>query len=543
MAILLPDEFDLLRLVESEQTVVKAFLDGLDDSWYVVPSVGVFDDGKDGEIDVVLASLDGGVFLVEVKGGQIKVNGTRWFQNGKEIDSPVRQVVRARHLLAQRLRTIGLDPPWLNHVVALPDVGDVPREGLGPDAPQRMVLGHRELQFPAAALAAARQRARTLEPHELTRFLHALSPQITLQTKDAALLPVAAQRIDAATRAHLSVTADLDLNPRVLVTGGAGTGKTWLVEQWARRATGRNERTLVICFNRPIADHLGRQLQNDTTMVGTYHDVINRLLEGIYEFDVPPGAGEEYWGTVPTAALMANLDRVERRFDTIIIDEFQDVRHHWMPSIEALFDSSTTKRLLLVADPDQDIYVRDWQPPDGFFAIPLRFNIRSARPVAEVVRRLGGPEPMSGAVGNFPVLHWKATGIKEIHKRVTRTIDRLTNELGVPLSQIAVLTAKTDLRDALMAEDDSRRRLPLVRWEQKNEEAALCETIHRGKGLERAAVVIVDPSDVPNRQLVYIGASRAMWSLTLIGGEALAEMCGVASNSASTHPVYQRSSS
>lgn len=543
MAILLPDEFDVHRLEHSERRVVLAFLDGLDDSWYVIPSVGVFDDGRDGEIDVVLASLDGGVFLVEVKGGRIRVDGTRWFQNGKDIDSPVRQVVRARHLLAQRLRTIGLDPPWLNHVVALPDVGDVPPDGLGPDAPRRIVFGHRELQFPADALAAARQKPRTLEPRVLTRFLHALSPQITLQTKDAALLPVAAKRIDEATRTHLSVAAELDINPRVLVTGGAGTGKTWLVERWARRAGERNERTLVICFNRPIADHLGRQLQNDTTMVGTYHDVINRLLDGIYEFDVPPGAGEEYWGTVPTEALMANLDRVERRFDTIIVDEFQDVRHHWMPSIEALFDRSTSNKLLLVADPDQDIYVHDWRPPDGFFAIPLRFNIRSARPVAEVVHRLGGPEPMPHAAGTFPVLHWQATGAKEIHKRVTTTIDRLTNELGVPLSQIAVLTAKTDIRDRLLGEDDSRRRLPLVRWEQKNEEAALCETIHRGKGLERAAVVIVDPSEKPNAQLVYIGASRAMWSLTLIGGAPLADMCGIASNSASTHPVYQRSSS
>ena len=38
----------------------------------------------------------------------------------------------------------------------------------------------------------------------------------------------------------------LDTNRRVLVNGGAGTGKTMLALQWARQALARNERTLVV---------------------------------------------------------------------------------------------------------------------------------------------------------------------------------------------------------------------------------------------------------------------------------------------------------
>lgn len=145
---------------------------------------------------------------------------------------------------------------------------------------------------------------------------------------------------------------------------------------------------------------------------------------------------------------------------------------------------------------------------------------------------------MPGAVGSFPVLHWQAGGIKEIRKRLITTLEALTLTHGIPLSQIAVLTTKTDLRDELMNPDKGNRRLPLVRWEGKDEDAALCETIHRGKGLERAAVVIVDRTDTPDRQLLYIGASRAMWSLTLIGGEPLAQACGIESNSAHGHSAF-----
>ena len=46
----------------------------------------------------------------------------------------------------------------------------------------------------------------------------------------------------------------LDANRRVLVTGGAGSGKTRLAMAWARRAVGRGERVLLTCYNDPLAD-------------------------------------------------------------------------------------------------------------------------------------------------------------------------------------------------------------------------------------------------------------------------------------------------
>ena len=149
---------------------------------------------------------------------------------------------------------------------------------------------------------------------------------------------------------------------------------------------------------------------------------------------------------------------------------------------------------------------------------------------------------MPNALGTFPVLHWKAGGIKEIRKRVATTLEMLTAVHGVPFSQIAVLTVSRDLRDQLLEPGDPKLELPLVRWEDRIEEAALCETIHRGKGLEKAAVIIVDNSDEPKEQLVYIGASRAMWSLTMIGQEPLAHLCGIDVNSAAESRAYQTAS-
>jgi hypothetical protein len=43
---LLPADFDLTQLEYSEQRTCRSFLDGLDDSWSVVPSVPIVDENQ-----------------------------------------------------------------------------------------------------------------------------------------------------------------------------------------------------------------------------------------------------------------------------------------------------------------------------------------------------------------------------------------------------------------------------------------------------------------------------------------------------------------
>jgi superfamily I DNA/RNA helicase len=311
----------------------------------------------------------------------------------------------------------------------------------------------------------------------------------------------------------------LDAQQRVLVTGGAGTGKTWLAMDWAKRAVARGERTLVVCFNKPIGEFLQRGLRDTAATVGTYHDVVVRLLEPT-GFRVGENPGPEYWDTIPTAALVFHAEKIGQPFDTLIIDEGQDIKPHWLESLEHLLDPAGPQRVLMVADPTQAIYDRDWAPPSGMVTNHLEYNLRNARPIASFVKRLGGPEPLPGAPGNVPVQYLTAGGRKEIAKRVRETVTALTADHGIPYSEILVVTRHKKERDDLVTTPPEG--CPMVRWEDRSEAAVLCETVHRAKGLERLAVIYVDTSGEPDRQLEYIGASRAVSWLTLIGSAALA---------------------
>ena len=521
MAQLLPADFDLDGLEHSERRVCEAMMSGLDDTWLVIPSVPIVDHG-DAEIDLLLVSPSQGVVLVEVKGGAVRLIDGDWYQYDRKLSkSPPAQAVRAKYALIKRLKSarVDIEGLFVNHVVALPDVGSVPREGLGPDAPASIVLAKPELLDPSTAIKRLGVPDHVPVPNErLERFVRAIRPTIELVSGDGGVMQATSRQLDATTRAVMAAVRGMDSQQRVLVTGGAGTGKTWLAIDWAKRAVERGERTLVVCFNKPIGEFLHRRLRGTPATVGTYHDVAVRLLEP-HGFRVGENPEPEYWDKIPTASLAFHADKIGQPFDTLIIDEGQDIKPHWLESLERLLDPAGPQRVLMVADPSQAIYDRDWTPPPNIVTNRLEHNLRNSRPIASFVKRLGGPEPMPGAPGNVPVRLLVAGGRKEIAKRVRDTVVELTQQHGVPYSEILVVTRHKKERDDLVASPPDG--CPMVRWEGRSEDAVLCETVHRAKGLERLAVIYVDTSAEPDRQLQYIGSSRAVSWLTLIGSDAL----------------------
>jgi len=534
VATLLPADFDLTLLPTSEQRVCKAFLLGLDDTWFVIPNVPLLVDGADCEIDVVLVSASRGVIVVEVKGGVISIDQGRWIQNGRPlVKSPTQQVTKAKHNLLARLRSAGVETNgmFLCHVVALPDVGSVPADGLGPDAPAEIIFAKPELEFPAVAVNRLLREHGPIPPERVTRLLAALRPDIALDGNDGQVLQWAGKQLDAETRVHLANVRGLDKNHRVLVTGGAGTGKTMLVLEWAKRAIGRGERTLVVCFNKPIADQLQRSLEGTTAMVGTYHDVALRLLEP-HGFRLGASPTAEYWLHVLTDALAFHGEHIGTPFDTIIVDEGQDIYPHWFESLERLLDPKGPRNLLVVADPAQAIYVKPWEPPADMMELPMVFNLRNCAAIAKLVQRLGGPAPLPSAPYGDAVVHLYAGGNKEVRKRVRDAVHSLSQTYGIAFSQIAVLTTHRNIRDALLAEPIEG--CPLARWADRSEDTVLCETVHRTKGLERTAVILVDMSGEPDKVLLYVGVSRAVSVLRLVGPQALAHSVGVAPGATSS---------
>jgi DNA helicase IV len=113
-------------------------------------------------------------------------------------------------------------------------------------------------------------------------------------------------------------------------------------------------------------------------------------------------------------------------------------------------------------------------------------------------------------------------GIKETRKAITRAIETAVTEMGIPHSQVIVLVPHRADRDELLTEPMGE--VNLCRWAERDEDNVVCETIHSTKGLERSAVILVNCDDEPDETLTYVGTSRAVAYLAVIGSQSLIDL-------------------
>ncbi len=83
------------------------------------------------------------------------------------------------------------------------------------------------------------------------------------------------------------------------------------------------------------------------------------------------------------------------------------------------------------------------------------------------------------------------------------------------------LPARRSLRDRIRR--GAPRGFACVPWEGRHDGDIGCETVYRVKGLERDAVILATAHDNLSDHLLYVGMSRAISRLVVIGPKALSE--------------------
>ena len=331
-----------------------------------------------------------------------------------------------------------------------------------------------------------------------------LRPSAELDFDDGARARRARQRMDELCEHRVRALASLDVNRRVLVTGGAGSGKTRLAMAWARRALGRGERVLLTCYNDPLGDTLiERMAPHRDLVVGPFFSVA-RGLDGMPPLDVPPGADGAWWDTVAVGHLHSHWPQVRERFDAVIVDEAQDFSPAWLAQLEHLLRRDGG-RLLLVADVAQGVFQRGFDPDllDATWTrCELVDNCRNTYGIASILHRhLDGAAPLAGPEGL--ALRWReADSVDRAVAAVGEEIDAIEAE-GYETPRVLVATTTRAVRDRLRAE------LGLGSWEDRDEHTIVCENVQRVKGLEFDVVVLVADADVSDL-LLYVGLSRAL---------------------------------
>lgn len=530
----------------------------------------------DGEADVVIAHPEHGLLVLEVKAGiPSRDSRGRWFTGPVPLDeSPFKQAEDNRHRLARALARLpgwrtGTQPPS-GHAVAFPDVDLAslpPGHVLALDADRRIVLDAQALETPAATRAwtelvfsffeGGGRRGDPLGEAGM-RLLADLFAPIELRRLVRGRIEDDAPLLVTATRQQMLVLSQNRSARRVEIVGPAGSGKSMLAAAKARRLAGEGYRTLLVCYNQPLATSLGRELADAPTplagglAVATFHRLAERLAvrAGLLA-PRGPSVAAGWFAELPGLLARAADLLPDERFHAIVVDEGQDFDADWLLTLQGLLADPDEGVLWVFHDPGQAVRCPDVV---GQLGLPTRLalyeNLRNPSSVATLAERFyrGGEEVldvrglMQDEAGT-PARHRVVVAERgrETVEAVRRELHRLLADEGVRAWHLVVLSGTSAARSEVWGQrrfgnvtlwngsindDGSSRGLAPedVPDEPPDDGVVLFETVRRFKGLERPVVILCELPTEGERldQLLYSALTRPTTELVVVSPPALA---------------------
>ena len=529
---------------DTERRVWAALNDQLDAGDLVIAGQRVTDRLKDHEIDFVVAIEGAGIVCVEVKGGEVTHNGQTWLQRlhsgqVKTID-PVRQVRQARYALRDFIEK---DPRWTqgrvrwNHVVVLPNSRFSQDFALA-DCPRWMVIDRDDFPNAAALIRDIAHRQEEdlalLTAKGIEELRTALGgrglPQRdvvarALQNEDAA---------DILTERQAVILDAIQLLTRVEIRGGAGSGKTFMAIEQARRLADQGQRVALLCYSHGLASYLKRitsgwSRRQQPGYVGEFHNlgIAWGAAEGPAESDRNAAAAQFFEHDLPAQMLeLANTLPDGQRFDSVVIDEAQDFADSWWEPLLAALHDPETGGIYVFSDEGQRVFDRKGTPPVPLVPLILEQNIRNTRQIARAFEPLvDHPMRLLGADG--PDVRFVPCTRENAFDVGDDQIEALLNQGWRP-EDVALLTTGSRHPEQIARQAEGNAAYWDSFWDA---EQVFYGHVLGFKGLERRAVVlVVNDKSVFERspERLYVGLSRARDELVVCADPAfIAEVGGL----------------
>lgn len=545
---------------QAEAKVYRALRDKLPQEYVVFFQVGWIlrreeEQAKDGETDFLVCHPDHGYLCIEVKGGGVGFDATigEWFsvdrhQQKHHINNPINQALKAKYSIRSKLnehprwRDLSLGNALRGHAVFFPDVGDA-NVLSRPDMPAALIGFAKNMHAPKAWIDAAFAYWGNDTGHFTPLGRKGVEVIREVFARSFVVAPLVSSRLAEQEARRLVLTKDqtrvldfLRSHRRVAVSGGAGTGKTVLALEKARRLATEGFKTLLTCYNRQLADHLASLCAGTANLdVMSFHQLCHRQVEKanhasgrdlVAEAKVTYPGKDLYEVQLPNA-LAYSLEVLPDRYDAIVCDEGQDFREEFWVPLELLLADYDRSPLYVFYDDNQNIYARAGTFPIRDEPFTLTTNCRNTAPIhAAAYKHYKGvpvaPPENEGDEVQFDEAPGRDAQAAKIN---TRIVDLIARQ-GVSPGDITVLIA-----DALRKADyyATLRRLPLPKpatWLEegiRGTNTVLIDTIQRFKGLESPIVILwgLDAIDLArNEELLYVGMSRAKSLLVVVGTAA-----------------------
>jgi len=552
MARMIPSRFD--GKSDAERRMFRLFQERLPETYNVFHSVEWLRKDRDravpGEADFLVVSRNHGLMAIECKGGGIGCDASNgaWFSIDRDgvkhdIRDPVHQVRDSIHEFRRKLfaaRLPNAERCCRAHAVCFPNVrrGQIPAL---PALPRELVLTREDLDDVERALLRVwgyhdtQGRGGLGSDLEVQKVLDALAPSFAAAWSLADRIEEEAQQLVRLTEGQFTILETLASIRRARIDGCAGSGKTLLAIEKARRLARDGARVLFACFNLFLEEDVRRRMAQagDSVDVHSFESLSRRMCEeaGIVWTKPAGDTGLHHFFDVEAPALLdASALRLGPRYDAIVVDEGQDFLTQYYAGIEKLLDRGARGILYVFADSRQDAYRRAPEYPSGLTGpYHLPYNCRNTAAISRLLERLSGdrvPLAPEAPQGDEPVLH-RCRNRQEEKDAVRGIIATLCGKDGLSPGRIAILSCRSADNSILGGEEKiSGFRLAHNAYPSPKG-SILVTSLLRYKGMEADAVIVtdIDPAlSQASSMHLYVAASRARLRLFMVGANEAIEL-------------------
>lgn len=561
----------------AERRLFELFRDAADtDDWICLHSLALakHETKRRGEIDFLLLTRQG-IFILEVKGGRMSRTGgvwtftDRWDNSFTRNESPFDQASSAMFSLEAEIRERFKDDTRRRRLlfgfgVMFPDIAfDV----TGTEIDPRQLYDRRSRHHPIthfvyhlAAYWRERSTGKDGTPARYSPTEVDIGAIVEFLRGDFDLIPSVCARADESSRQLLSLEKEqyavldglelysdaADPSPRFIIQGGAGTGKTLLAAEVARREAAKTKGdVLLLCFNRVLQNVLEHHVKplaagaiivksigvllNDLIRASSFSDEYKAESRGVDDRTV-------YKDIMPRFATNAVLEGSVQSYTSLVIDEAQDMMSNEMLDLLEPFIAGGFRqgRWWVFCDMNNQESVFGVFETEALFRLMgfgkvaiLTTNRRNTIPIANETEIITRPKfPPRATVGGLPVTT-RFCKPSDQSNALSAVLQSLLNEDVAPC-QITVLSPRRveDCCAAQLSAPSLTRITKHNGWKVGSHllNAITYCTVSSFKGLENDFIVLTDVDELNTdwwKGVVYVGMTRARIGLYLLMNNSL----------------------
>ena len=342
------------------------------------------------------------------------------------------------------------------------------------------------------------------------------------------------------TEEQYRILDSIQLNDRSVTQGSAGTGKTMIALESAVRAAAEGKTVFLTCYNRLIGEWMQKQVEEwkDKITVSSLHSFLFEQSKG-FNYDKSQSSKQDFYSKYLPILLKDIYQKgISQKFDKLIIDEGQDlIREEYL----SLFDSMVTggftngnweiygdfERQAIYAQLSKKEMIDLLKSSGQYSNFLLKINCRNTKQVGEETSLISGfekPPFLLEHLEGVPVEYIFYTD--EAHQKtlLVQQLQKLSSS-KLPLNELVIISPRK-------FESSCSDSVPgfTIREIKNNNEICPAQTfygfatVQSYKGMESNYILITDIEDLSSeiaKSLLYVGMSRARYGLILFIAETM----------------------